>query len=122
MKTFWDPEKAKSNYKKHGIHFEAGERVGIIIGASGLMLGLAKLRGMDGICLIGETIGRSMFTDTRAAKSVLAVISKMVKIKIDMADIDRRSHELAKAIVKAEEIEKTMLEKIKKDEELRYIA
>lgn len=114
--------KMKKKYSKMGILFESGSRVGIIIGASGLLLGLAKIRGMSGICLIGETIGRSMFTDTRASKAVLDVLAKVVGMKIDMTDIEKQSKELEKAMVKADEIEKTVMEKMKKTEEFRYIA
>lgn len=116
-----DP-KLKKRYGKFGISFEAGQRVGIIIGASGLLLGLAKVRDIPGICLIGETVGRSMFTDARAAKSVLESLCKILGIKIDMSDITRRSIELERAMAKAEEIEKSVLEKMQKSDELRYIA
>ena len=115
-------DKIKKKYKKFNIVFEAGQRVGIIIGASGLLLGLAKVRGMNGLCLIGETIGRSMFTDTRASKAVLEVLTKIIDVKIDMTDIDKRSEELEKAMMKAEEIEKAVMDKMKKSDELRYIA
>ena len=112
----------KKKYSKYHIAFESGARVGIIIGASGLLLGLAKIRGMKGVCLIGETIGRSMFTDTRASKAVLEVLQKMLGVKIDMTDMDKQSKELEKAMVKADEIEKTVMEKMKKSEDFRYIA
>lgn len=114
--------KLKKNFQKMGVNFEAGQRVGIIIGASGLLLGLAKVRGIKGLCLIGETLGRSMFTDTRAAKSVLEVLCKILKVKIDMKDIEGRAKELEKAMEKAEEIEKTMVQKMRETEEFRYIA
>ncbi len=114
--------KLKKKYGKMNIVFEAGQRVGIIIGASGLLLGLAKIRGMSGICLIGETIGRSMFTDTRASKAVLEVLTKMLGVRIDMTDMEKQSKELEKAMVKADEIERTVMEKMKKSEEFRYIA
>ena len=96
--------------------------MGIIIGASGLLLGLAKIRGMSGMCLIGETIGRSMFTDTRASRAVLEVLNRIIKVKIDMTDMDKRSKELEKAMSKAEEIEKAVMDKMKKTDEFRYIA
>jgi uncharacterized protein (TIGR00162 family) len=115
-------DKVKKKYKKFKINFEAGQRVGIIIGASGLLLGLAKVRGMGGLCLIGETIGRSMFTDTRASKAVLEVLKKILNVKIDMTDMEKRARELEKAMVKAEEIEKAVMKKMKKSDEFRYIA
>ncbi len=113
--------KKKYSGKKYGIGFESGERVGIIIGASGLLLGLGKLRGLKGMCLMGETLSRPMFTDTRAASAVLIALSKVLGLRIDMKDIETRSAEMEKAIEKAHHMEKHMMEKMKK-EEFRYIG
>lgn len=113
----------KKKYAKFGVSFESGERVGIIIGASGLLLGLGKLRGIQGLCLMGETLNRPMFTDTRAARQVLTTLGKILEIKIDMKDIESRSNEMDRAITKAHEMEKRMVEKIKKSgDEMRYIG
>ncbi len=114
-------KKKYSDKHKYGIGFESGEKVGIIIGASGLLLGLGKLRGLKGMCLMGETLSRPMFTDTRAASAVLSVLSKAIGLKVDMKDIETRSDEMDKAIEKAHHMEKHMIEKMKKDE-FRYIG
>lgn len=114
--------KKKYSAKKYGIGFESGERVGIIIGASGLLLGLGKLRGLKGMCLMGETLSRPMFTDTKAAGAVLGALSRVLGIKIDMKDLDSRSAEMEKAIEKAHHMEKHMMEKLSKKEEFRYIG
>lgn len=115
-------EKLKKKYAKLGVRFESGERVGIIIGASGLMLGLGKLRGMSGLCLMGETLNRPMFTDTKAAGYVLLKLCKILNIKIDMKDIESRSSELEKAIARARNLEKKMIERSKKGDDFRYIG
>jgi len=116
-------EKLKEEYSKHGLEFENGERVGIIIGASGLLLGFAKLEDMDGVCLMGETLSRPMFTDAKSAKAVLHVLCKIIGKDLDMKDIDDRSAELDKAVTKAHEIERRMIEKMSKPaEDLRYIG
>ncbi len=114
--------KLKKKYRKYGIKFESGERVGIIIGASGLLLGVGKLRGMKGMCLMGETLNRQMFTDTKSAKQVLIVLSKLLGISVDMKSLEERSKEMEKAIRKAQEIEAKLLEKARKGEDLRYIG
>jgi len=49
-----------------------------IVGTAGLLLGLAKFRKMEAICLLGET--RGYLPDPRAAKSVVEVLQKMLKI------------------------------------------
>jgi len=110
-------------FKKYGVDFEYGERVGMIIGASGLLLGLGKLKDMRGVCLMGETFARPMFTDARAAKVVLDVLTSYLDIEVDMRDIEEKAKELSRAIAKAKELETKMLEKLRKPgEELRYIG
>jgi len=113
----------KKKYEKQGVKFEKGARVGIIIGASGLLLGLGKVEGMDGICLMGETLSRPMFTDAKSAKHVLIELCRLLKLKLDMKDLDERSVEMDRAIAKAKEVEKSMMEKsIGASDEMRYIG
>ncbi len=112
----------RAKYEKLGVKFESGERVGIIIGASGLLLGLGKLDDMEGLCLMGETLSRPMFTDAKAAKAVLIELSKLLKLKVDMKDLDDRSVEMDRAIAKAKEIEKSMMDKASGKDEFRYIG
>ena len=115
-------ENMKKRYSKYGIKFESGERVGIIIGASGLFLGIGKLNGLEGMCLMGETLNRQMFTDTNSAKQVLLVLLKILGVSIDMKSLEERSKEMERAIQKAQEIENKLVEKAKKGEDLRYIG
>lgn len=77
------------SYKKYGIIF--GESRGSIIGAAGLLLGLGKIRGVEGICLMGETHGG--FVDPKSAQAVLEVLCKILEIKIDVKKLDERAKE-----------------------------
>lgn len=116
-------EKIIKGFKEFGVTFEDGERVGMIVGASGLLLGLGKLRGFEGICLMGETFSRPMFTDARASKAVLGVISEYFKMPIDMNDMNLKAKELDTAITKAKELEEQMVKQTNKPEQdLRYIG
>jgi proteasome assembly chaperone (PAC2) family protein len=76
-------------YKGYGFVVEKGG--GPIIGISGLLLGHGKLRGMDGLCLLGETHG--MVVDHRSAKAVLEVLVNILGIKVDMANLEQRAKE-----------------------------
>lgn len=76
-------------YKGYGFVVEKGG--GPIIGISGLLLGLGKLRGMSGLCLLGETHG--MVVDHRSAKAVLEVLVNILGIKVDMANLEQRAKE-----------------------------
>ena len=77
------------SYKKYGIIF--GECKGSIIGAAGLLLGMGKIRGVEGICLMGETHGG--FVDPKSAQAVLEVLCKILEIKIDVKKLDERAKE-----------------------------
>jgi uncharacterized protein len=62
---------------------------GSITGMNGLVIGIAKLRGLKGTCLLGETSG--YVVDAKASKAVLETLLKVINIKVDMANLDKRA-------------------------------
>ena len=84
--------------KKYGILF--GEVGGSIIGAAGLLLGLGKLRGMKGVCLMGETHGG--YVDAKSAQAVLDVLGKILDVKMDLAKLELRAKESEKFMKRME--------------------
>jgi hypothetical protein len=97
-----------------GVTFTRDEPGGGIIGAAGLMLGLSARRGIDAVCLMGETSG--YIVDPMAAASVLAVLSKLAGVPVDPTRLNDRASEMEKVIENLVEDGKT------KDEELSYIG
>ncbi len=96
---------------------------GGIIGASGLLLGLGMSRGMDGVCLMGETPG--YFIDADASKAVLKTLINILKLEVDVAKLEERAEETRKMISKAQQMEQEMSERMHitpGDEDLRYIG
>ena len=91
-------------YREHSVVIEEGG--GPIIGASGLLLGLGKLRGMRGICMLGETHG--MVVDHRSAQAVLEVLTRILGIEVDMAALEQRAKETER-----------ILERVRREIELR---
>ncbi len=83
---------------KKGILF--GKANGSIIGAAGLLLGLGHLRGMEGLCIMGETHGG--YVDAKCAQSVLKVLSSVVGIKVDLAKLEQRAKESERFMKKME--------------------
>ena len=65
---------------------------GTISGMNGLLLGLAKLEGMDAVCLLGETSG--YIIDAKAAKAVLEVFRKTLSLTLDMTHLEERAKEV----------------------------
>jgi uncharacterized protein len=62
---------------------------GSITGMNGLIIGVAKLRGMKGTCLLGETSG--YVVDAKASKSILETLLPMMGVKIDMTSLEKRA-------------------------------
>lgn len=65
-----------------------------IVGAAGLLVGLAKFKGMSGICLLSETPG--YMPDPRAAKSALTVIARILNLRLDLTDLDKEIEKIAR--------------------------
>lgn len=69
-----------------------GEGEGVITGLNGLLLAVAKKRGLESICLMGEIpdwLSSSPFPYPKASKSVLEVCADILGIRIDFAVLDR---------------------------------
>jgi uncharacterized protein (TIGR00162 family) len=83
--TATDAEIVKS-FQSHDISLMDS---GSITGMNGLVIGIAKLRGIKGTCLLGETSG--YVVDAKASKAVLETLVKLVGIKVDMTNLDKRA-------------------------------
>ncbi len=94
-----------------------------IVGVAGLILALAKSRGVDAMCLLGETIG--YVPDPRTAKSVLAVLSKLLKISINMDKIDKeieRMKRIEEKIKEADQGIEAVIRERRTEEKVTYIS
>lgn len=103
--------------KKFGVTFSKGEPGGGIVGASGLLLGLGKLRGIDGVCLMGETSG--YFVDPKSAEAVLEVLTKTLKVDIDFSELHEKARQIDAITSKLKDVEPPVEPK---RENLDYIA
>jgi uncharacterized protein len=98
-----------------GVTFNREEPGGGIIGAAGLMLGIAAQRGIDAVCLMGETSG--YLVDPMSAANVLTILSKLIDVPVDPTKLNDRASEMEKFIEKFVEGNR-----LQKDEELSYIG
>jgi len=65
-----------------------------IAGLNGLLLGAAKERDIEGVCLLGEVPAyATQIQNPMAALAVLRVLTKMLAIKIDMAELAQLAEE-----------------------------
>jgi len=110
-------------YSKFGIDFGKNHPVGTIVGASGILMGMAGLHGIDSLCIMGQTMGFPMVTDLRAAEKVLRVLISALGLKIDLAKLDTIVKQMEEKIRRAETMHRQMLEQLSKPkEEMRYIG
>jgi proteasome assembly chaperone (PAC2) family protein len=68
------------------------EGEGVITGLNGLLLGVAKRRGLGGICLMGEIpdwLSGASFPYPQASKSVLEVFAEILGIHVDLGFLDK---------------------------------
>ena len=79
-----------------------------IVGTAGLILGLARFRKIDALCLLGET--RGYLPDPLAARSVLEVLKLTFNFDVDLAGLNE---DIAKA--------ETMVTRLQKIEEKRAL-
>ena len=104
--------------KKYGAIFKKNEPGGGIVGASGLLLGLGKLRGFKGVCFMGETPG--YLVDPKSAKAVLKILMKITHIDVNLSALEKKAREIESIAHQLKEME-TMSSKEKADE-LKYIG
>lgn len=75
--------------KSAGVNFEKENPVGSIFGISGLLLSMSKRKGIDGYCLLGETIGYPILTDPKSAEEVIKVLMKLLAVEVDLKDLEK---------------------------------
>jgi uncharacterized protein (TIGR00162 family) len=97
-------EKLVEEMKDHGVVFSKDEPGGGIVGASGLLLGLGKSRGIHGICLMGETSG--YLVDPRSARALLEVLAEIFEMEIDFTDLEDRAQQMDKLTQQLRDLER----------------
>ena len=74
---------------------------GTITGLNGLLLGVAKKRGLDGICLMGEIpvyLQGFPIPYPEASKSVVEVLATKLGVRIDLSSLDDLSEQVERQI------------------------
>ncbi len=104
----------KKYEKLGGINFKINSKIDAIVGASGLLLGIAQLRGMSGVALLAETYAHQLHLGFREAKSILEQLKKILNLSVDLSPLDRETENYEKAQARAkEDRENTRLSKLR---------
>lgn len=118
-------KKIKEELEALDVIFKPNEPGGGIVGASGLMLGMCKLKKIDAACLMGMTSG--YIVDPKSAQSLLKIVSKILNIEVDESSLEERAKDMEKVVARLKEYEQQQqpqdVSKISmNDEDLRYIG
>jgi len=97
-------------FKSADVEFIDGEPGAGIVGASGLLLGLGKLQGIEGGCLMGETSG--YMVDPKSASIVLKSLQKLLGIEIDLEELEKRAKQVDSITNQLKESESEVEEKV----------
>jgi len=74
-----------------------------IVGTAGLILGLARFRKINALCLLGET--RGYLPDPLAARSVLEVLKSAFNFDADLTDMNEEIAKAETMVTRLQEIE-----------------
>jgi uncharacterized protein (TIGR00162 family) len=104
--------------RRYGVEFREEEPGGSIVGASGLLLGLGRLRGIPAVCLLGLTSG--YLVDPKSAQAVLEILCQALNLEIDMQALKDRAEEMERVVERLKEMEQAQIPR-HREEELGYI-
>ncbi len=96
-----------------------------IVGTAGLLLGLAKFRRMDAVCLLGET--RGYLPDPKTAKTVIEILQGLLGLDVDLKGLDEEIERSKEILGKMQDIEKRRVKYMQKmrrveEERITYIS
>ena len=91
--------------------------VGPIVGVSGLLIGLAKRKKIEGIAFLAETYGHPMYLGIKGAREIVKILNTKLKLKLDIMKLDKEVKEIEGELLKSEQFgmlsKKSALKKIK---------
>ncbi|MBP6021003.1 MAG: proteasome assembly chaperone family protein [Candidatus Methanomethylophilaceae archaeon] len=93
----------KAELEGYGVVFSPGEPEAGILGATGLLLGLGKIYGIDSVCLMGETSG--FFVDHKGALAIVGVLMKILGTEYDTSDLKAKCVQIEELTAKVKEID-----------------
>ena len=76
-----------------------------IVGTAGLILGLARFKHINALCLLGET--RGYLPDPLSARSVIEVLKKMFNLNVNMVALDEEVNKADNIVTRLQKIEET---------------
>ena len=92
--------------EKYDAEIEFEHDVGQVVGISGLLIGLAQERNVDGLCLLGETPG-FLLSDPKSTEAVLQTLEDILDIDLDYSQLDEKVEESQEVLKKLQNLKKS---------------
>ncbi len=90
--------------KNNDIIIDGNETVRIIIGVTGLLLGLARLNNIPAISLLAETTNEQEHVGISESKQVLKALTRIINFELDFNDLDEEIKSYEEEIRESDEI------------------
>ncbi|HKZ50065.1 MAG TPA: PAC2 family protein [Candidatus Nanoarchaeia archaeon] len=87
--AFTDKNTMKQYKKYGGINTKTSDKIEAIVGASGLLLGLARLRNMRGVSLLSETFAHEYHFGFKEAKYLLEKLKPILGVNLKLDDLEK---------------------------------
>ncbi|MCW4055718.1 MAG: PAC2 family protein [Candidatus Bathyarchaeota archaeon] len=101
---------------KAGIEIIRGQ----IFGVAGLLVGIGRLRGFLGFCLLAETLG--LYPDGAATREVLNVVCNMLDLKVNLENIDATVEVTRNHLENFGLLDKSIGERRKEETQFRWVV
>lgn len=121
-------ESMVKKYEKYDIDIEnVTSKTGMIVGITGLLVGMGKYKNVKILCLMGETTGFPILTDPKSAEKILKTLMKILDLDLDLSKMDKRVKKMEKFLKRLENVQQQALKQLKpkkgKDQQdIRYIG
>ena len=83
--------------------------VGPIVGVTGILVALSRLKGLEGVTILGETLAHPMFVGIKTSKTMLSYLSEVIGFRVSLKELDSEIEHLEKelkAVGELDEIQK----------------
>lgn len=74
--------------------------VGPIIGVTGLLVGLAKEKDMDAVCMLAETYGHPLYLGLDGSQEILKILNNKLGLGMDLREFGKEMEEVEKELMK----------------------
>lgn len=115
-------KKIIKSYLLNDVKDDTYKFVGPIIGVTGILLGLANKRKMEGVSLLTETFGHPNYLGFNGAKKLINVLSKKFNFKIDLSKLDKEGNDVEKNFSSKLNLKESTEKEKNNEKDLTYIG